>query len=428
MPEETILVLRHGETDYKRLDRYQGSSPAPRLTERGRRQTDEFLRYMQGIPIDRVVCSPVRRAVETLEQLAPALRAGTRILIDDGMSEARVPEWEGRFKDEILLSDGEQLERWRTAPHHFVSSSGTRPLDELYARVEPLLGRIRESKGVTLVVGHDHANRALIASALEIPRRCHALLPQEISSLSILHATRGGRRFELRASNLPHQGGSTTPLRPSHIPRLLLVRHGVTSGNRLRIYQGAAHDPPLEAEGRRQIGRLGDILGDTEPEIVWSSRLRRALESAELLPFAASVPRTSDERLNEYDYGHWSGRAQQEVEREFPTEMRQFRRAREVTPIHGAEPLPDLHARISDFLADAWRVVGPRTGVIVAHDVVIRVAITVSLGLPFHEFWQFPIENGAVTELVRWRPEQVRLQRHNVLPGRLEDRHDDEYF
>ena len=74
------------------------------------------------------------------------------------------------------------------------------------------------------------------------------------------------------------------------MPRLLLVRHGESTWNAARRWQGWA-DPPLSDLGRRQAveaaARLADLdLGDR----VVASDLRRAIETAELLA-AEVVPR-----------------------------------------------------------------------------------------------------------------------------------------
>lgn len=425
----TILILRHGETDYKKEGRYQGSSPLPRLTEAGRRQAEEFLTYLGGVKFDRVISGTLPRATETLDLLLQAFPGAPRVSSDPRLNEVGIREWEGRLKSAIAVDARAALESWRIAPHLFVDCEGGRPLVELYERVGLLASELRAATGLSLVIGHDHADRALITTLMGLSVAAHALFPQDLLGLSILHAEPHQHRFQLRVSNLQSRGGRTVKFLATEHPRLILIRHGITSGNRERIYQGSVSNPGLEGKGVSQIEALGDLLQDVEAACVYSSDLRRARESAELLPVPMNVPRIADERLNEFHYGHWTGLRQDDVARRYPEEVAAFQRGGLDRPIRDAEPLSALFHRVGEFLNETWSRLGRgQTAIVVAHDVVIRSAITLALGLPASDFWQFPVENGAASELVRWRRSQTRLTMHNVLPGGLEDRHDHEYF
>jgi 2,3-bisphosphoglycerate-dependent phosphoglycerate mutase len=83
---------------------------------------------------------------------------------------------------------------------------------------------------------------------------------------------------------------------------LLLVRHG----RPVRVTASGGADPGLTARGHREAGLLAAHLVAADvptPEVVWSSPMRRARETAGYLAERAGVPVRVDERLAEFDRG-----------------------------------------------------------------------------------------------------------------------------
>ena len=77
------------------------------------------------------------------------------------------------------------------------------------------------------------------------------------------------------------------------VTTLLLARHGETDWNREGRWQGWA-DPPLNETGRAQARALAEQLRDTPFDAVYSSDLRRAHETAEIVAEPHSVPVVAD--------------------------------------------------------------------------------------------------------------------------------------
>ena len=98
---------------------------------------------------------------------------------------------------------------------------------------------------------------------------------------------------------------------------LLLARHGETEWNREGRWQGWA-DPPLNETGREQARALREQLRETPFDAVYSSDLRRAHETAEIVAAPHGVPVIADEGLREIDVGSWSGLTRAEQEARFP--------------------------------------------------------------------------------------------------------------
>jgi broad specificity phosphatase PhoE len=104
---------------------------------------------------------------------------------------------------------------------------------------------------------------------------------------------------------------------------LLLVRHGETDWNRDNRFQGHA-DPPLNDLGHEQAAELAAALAGEELTAVYSSPLRRALETADPLAAPRGFAAVPVEGLQEVDVGSWEGLTRAEVEARFPEQFRRW--------------------------------------------------------------------------------------------------------
>lgn len=101
---------------------------------------------------------------------------------------------------------------------------------------------------------------------------------------------------------------------------ILLARHGETDWNREGRFQGHA-DPPLNRTGRAQAVDLSVALMTEQVAGVYSSPLRRALETAEVVAASHGLEPVPVDDLREVDVGSWSGLTRAEVEERFPAQF-----------------------------------------------------------------------------------------------------------
>lgn len=94
---------------------------------------------------------------------------------------------------------------------------------------------------------------------------------------------------------------------------LLIARHGETEWNREDRYQGHA-DPPLNATGRAQAERLGTNLAEEPVDAIYSSDLRRASETAEIVGARLGLPVGQEPGLREIDVGSWQGLTKAQID------------------------------------------------------------------------------------------------------------------
>ena len=101
------------------------------------------------------------------------------------------------------------------------------------------------------------------------------------------------------------------------VTTILLARHGETEWNREGRWQGWA-DPSLNDTGRAQARELAEQLRATPFDAVYSSDLRRALETAVILAAPHDLAVVTDADLREIDVGAWSGLTRAEITERFP--------------------------------------------------------------------------------------------------------------
>jgi broad specificity phosphatase PhoE len=94
----TLLLARHGETDWNAATRRQGFT-GPGLNARGRQQAEELADRLSGTALTAVYSSDAGRAVQTAD--AVASRRGLVVSQDDRLREINFGEWEGLTRTEV---------------------------------------------------------------------------------------------------------------------------------------------------------------------------------------------------------------------------------------------------------------------------------------------------------------------------------------
>jgi broad specificity phosphatase PhoE len=144
----TILLARHGETDWNREGRFQGWADPP-LNAAGRVQARELARRLAHLPFDAVYASDLARARETAELVAAP--HAVPVVIDPDLREIDIGSWSG-------LTRAEVERRFLDAEHH----DGERR-EHHQARVVAAVERIarRHPAQRILIVSHGGSLRAL---------------------------------------------------------------------------------------------------------------------------------------------------------------------------------------------------------------------------------------------------------------------------
>ena len=161
----TILLARHGETDWNRDDRFQGHADPP-LNAVGRKQARVLADALAGEPLAAVYTSPLRRAAETAEIVAAP--HGLRDEPVEGLREVDVGSWEGLTRADLEQRYPERFRRWLV--EHEQGWEDGETYEEMGRRVVPALLALaeRHDGDRILAVTHGGPIRAAIAAAAGI--------------------------------------------------------------------------------------------------------------------------------------------------------------------------------------------------------------------------------------------------------------------
>ncbi len=173
-----------------------------------------------------------------------------------------------------------------------------------------------------------------------------------------------------------------------------LMRHGQPVGG--RRYRGQIDDP-LSDTGWEQMRAA--VSGLRCWDAIVTSPLRRCSEFAHELGARLALPAHEDPRLREIGFGAWEGRTAEELVRADPDLLHRFRRDPAGNRPPGAESLADFHARVQAAWQDLTVRHACRRVLVVAHAGVIRMVISIVLGMPREHAFRIDVQNAGITRI-----------------------------
>jgi len=176
---------------------------------------------------------------------------------------------------------------------------------------------------------------------------------------------------------------------------IILVRHGETEWNVGGIYRGRA-DVALDGVGVKQAELLGKYLSGLKLDAIYSSPLRRALDTANIVARYQSVGAQVSDGLIDFNYGEWQGLPDKEVRKLYPALHSEWHTHPHLVEMPGGESLGDVEERV---LAVVKEVVSKYKGsvVLVSHRVVNKVLTCSLLVLDNSHFWHIRQDVGGIT-------------------------------
>ena len=183
-------------------------------------------------------------------------------------------------------------------------------------------------------------------------------------------------------------GSAQTQQPPRHVRAVTLVRHGRTKYNASGKLQGQI-DIPLDPVGSWQAQQTSQALRALyvhSPavlhQIVVSSDLSRANDTAHSFADPLGVPVATDPRVRERFFGTWEGLAVTDLARDYPEDYRSWAEFRDGELNHGAEPKAEVGRRGVEALMDWSSQGGEDTELFVfSHGAWISQTLQTLLGL-----------------------------------------------
>jgi broad specificity phosphatase PhoE len=172
----------------------------------------------------------------------------------------------------------------------------------------------------------------------------------------------------------------------------LLMRHGETAWNRSGRVMGR-NPIELDPEGRAQVERAVPFARELAIDLIVTSPLPRARQSAEII--AAGIGRVAvseDQELSEVQYGRWEGMVFDDLIKD--PEYVRYRERPLDHPTPGGETILHVQSRGVEAIA---RAVGANPGkriLFVSHGDIIRTVLTHFMGLELSQFRRLRIDNA----------------------------------
>jgi broad specificity phosphatase PhoE len=182
--------------------------------------------------------------------------------------------------------------------------------------------------------------------------------------------------------------------------RVYLLRHAETANP--AVFHGAESDVGLSDTGRRQAQALARYFGERRPDVIISSAMRRARDTALPIATACGLTLIVKPDLHERRVGSLGGTATNDPTGDWPETARRWAGGDTTYAPDGAESFDDIRRRVLPVWERVTRDHAGRTLVIVAHGVVCKVVLLSLLpGYTVADWSRIgPTHNGAVSELV----------------------------
>lgn len=193
-----MLLVRHGETDWNKLGKFQGQCDVP-LNKRGLRQARQTARAISDAPFCAVYASPLSRTMQTAEEISKPAQTEVvpGVILMDGLKELDLGDLEGITGSEMRADWAQFYAAWRDDPAELVLPGGE-SIKQLQDRAWQAVLAIEAAHqdGDSLVaVSHNFAIRTIVCRLLDIPLSNFHRMALSLASICTLELGRSGRRL-----------------------------------------------------------------------------------------------------------------------------------------------------------------------------------------------------------------------------------------
>ena len=190
-----LFLIRHGLTEWNKINRFQGSSDVP-LSEEGIWQAKKLAEKLKKYSFDAIYVSDLKRAYETGKYIANVHNLNVQAV--EEFREIHFGRWEGLTQKEILQLDEYKYLQWKESPH-ISTFPGEGNLIKVQQRVTKGIHRILEEhgEGNIVIVSHGGVLKVMILSLLEIDLSLYNKFWLGNTSISIVEISHKGNILSL---------------------------------------------------------------------------------------------------------------------------------------------------------------------------------------------------------------------------------------
>lgn len=174
--------------------------------------------------------------------------------------------------------------------------------------------------------------------------------------------------------------------------KIILIRHGESKLNVEGVYYGILN-PELTEKGKEQAKKTREILKNISYEKIYTSDLKRAIETAEIVNYK-ELEISIDEELRELNFGIFEGRSYEELLEKYPEELKKSQKNWENYNYITGESVLELQKRTINFIEK--KIDLEKDTVLVTHWGVINTILSHYFSNGLESYWKFSVKNGGV--------------------------------
>ncbi|MDZ4768671.1 MAG: histidine phosphatase family protein [Chloroflexota bacterium] len=182
------------------------------------------------------------------------------------------------------------------------------------------------------------------------------------------------------------------------VRRIIFFRPGETNWNREGRWQGWVA-APLNEQGRHQTEALAKYVRNIGMTALYTSDLRRAIQTADMLAQPLGFAPTPDARLRERSIGSWQGLTLEEMELWYPDDYATMLTNIDEYRIPGGESRNDVRVRVMAALDEIMASASHETIGILSHTTAIKIMLAALV--PSYDPLYVELDNTSVTTIHR---------------------------
>lgn len=181
-----IFLVRHGETEWNRIHRFQGRSDT-QLNETGKEQADALATALKDESLTAIYTSPLSRAIETAERIK-AYHPSIPFFVEDDFVEMELGDFDGMEAKDWMRQYPDFRKAWAEHPAT-VRMPGGENLEEVQSRAIDALEHIARDypfNTTLLICSHNFVILSMLCHALKISLDRFRELRQETAAFSVI--------------------------------------------------------------------------------------------------------------------------------------------------------------------------------------------------------------------------------------------------
>ena len=177
---------------------------------------------------------------------------------------------------------------------------------------------------------------------------------------------------------------------------ITIIRHGETMWNVQKRIQGQRNSK-LSENGITQAELVAKALAKREFDVLISSDLERALETANIINKQLLIPHKYSANLRERSFGIFEGKNFAEIEEKYPEEYLRYKERNPEFVVPGGESIQQLYQRVTSEIEAIAHKFKDQNVLIVSHGLVLEMMMYKTFNLKLNEPRTFSINNSSIS-------------------------------